>query len=299
MNRFKELADHGFYGIEKEGENLSMCECLNTWEGVMEQFGCKLAALALTYEIDLNEVQQLCGIYLFPCYTSINYVDFRFISSLEHVDQLLNKIKKQKQTMPLALAVSSKKEQKQELSTENKENQKKGTSQKEKDYPPYTFSYYNCTQKKTYDKQRERVVLIFQLLTQWGWISPETDPDNFDHLFEGKQVDCHIEWKANRAILTALVKTLFKQEYISSEKKVNATSLMKGQFKKEPEHKENRIDEGDKQKIKLIAFVLNTSNFVPELKDLYEYNVDDGTCSIKEAALFEIYNGSLRSTKGI
>ncbi|MDD6079427.1 MAG: hypothetical protein PUC85_04550 [bacterium] len=300
MNCFKELADHGLYGIEKEGENLSMCECLNTWEGAMEQFGCKLAALALTYEIDLNEIQQLCGIYLFPRYDSINYVDFRFISSLDHVDQLLNKIKKQKQTIPLEQAVSSKKRQRQELSTDNTKKQKKGAPQKKKDYPPHTFSYYNYRDQSIYEKQQKRVDLVFQLLTQWRWIDEDTNPDNFDHLFTGEEIDCHIEWITNVAILTKLAKTLFKQEkYISRRTNVNATSLIKGQFKIEPDHKEIRIDDVDKKRIKLISFVLDITNQLPEQKDLLQYNADEACYQLKETALFEVYNKTLRSTKGI
>ena len=300
MNCFKELADHGLYGIEKEGENLSMCEYLNTWEGAMEQFGCKLAALALTYEIDLNEIQQLCGIYLFPRYDSINYVDFRFISSLDHVDQLLNKIKKQKQTIPLEQAVSLKKRQRQELSTDNKESQQKETPKKKKDYPPYTFSYYNYRDQSIYKKQQKRVDLVFQLLTQRRCISPETDPDNFDRLFGGELIDCHIEWTDSAVLLTAIVKNLLKQnKCISKRTKVNTTSLIKGQFKKEPDHKANRIREANKDIIKLIPFILDTTNTLPEQRDLLQYNDKDNCYQLKETALLEVYNKSLRSTKGI
>ena len=300
MNCFKELADHGLYGIEKEGENLSMCEYLNTWEGAMEQFGCKLAALALTYEIDLNEIQQLCGIYLFPRYDSINYVDFRFISSLDHVDQLLNKIKKQKQTIPLEQAVSLKKRQRQELSTDNKESQQKETPKKKKDYPPYTFSYYNYRDQSIYKKQQKRVDLVFQLLTQRRCISPETDPDNFDRLFGGELIDCHIEWTDSAVLLTAIVKNLLKQnKCISKRTKVNTTSLIKGQFKKEPDHKANRIREANKDIIKLIPFILDTTNTLSEQRDLLQYNDKDNCYQLKETALLEVYNKSLRSTKGI
>ena len=299
MNCFKELADHGLYGIEKEGENLSMCECLNTWEGAMEQFGCKLAALALTYEIDLNEIQQLCGIYLFPRYDSINYVDFRFISSLDHVDQLLNKIKKQKQTIPLEQAVSSKKRQRQELSTDNTKKQKKGAPQKKKDYPPHTFSYYNYRDQSIYEKQQKRVDLVFQLLTQWRWIDEDTNPDNFDHLFTGEEIDCHIEWITSSVILTHFLKELRVRSYIVKQVRCSVNAIMKGQFGKNPDHNTNRISEQDKQRIDFICDLLDIhiplKSFFPSENNKEVSPIED----LRTLVQFEVLNGNMRERKSV
>ena len=282
--RFNELAAHQ--------EPNQICTYFSTWIDWMKFFANRLAQEADNLNIDLNEIQKNCGIYLFPHYDPIHCVDGKLMFSKEHALQLRDEIKQQKESTLSAQACVA--------STENKETKTAQKTKKKEDYPLYTFSYYNSKNDRNHKKQQQRVDLVLQLLTQWKWIDKDTDPDNFDHLFEGEEINCHIKWKANVAILTKLAKTLFKQKkYISPRTNVNATSLIKGQFKIEPDHKENRISEVDKKRIKLIAFVLDITNQLPELRDLYVYNVDDSNCSIKEPVLFEIYNKNLRSTKGI
>ena len=92
---------------------------------------------------------------------------------------------------------------------------------------------------------------------------------------------------------------LKQNKCISKRTKVNTTSLIKGQFKKEPDHKANRIREANKDIIKLIPFILDTTNTLPEQRDLLQYNDKDNCYQLKETALLEVYNKSLRSTKGI
>lgn len=270
------------------GEEQTMCVYLNFWRRQMYDFVQMLSSIASHYGIRFSEVQKQSGIYVLDADDLNDTID----SSLTpHTDEPSENI---------AAKTSKAQQETPSQSTNNKENQQKGTSKKKKDYPPYTFCYYNYRDPSIYKKQQKRVDLVFQLLTQRRCISPETDPDNFDRLFGGELIDCHIEWTDSAVLLTAIVKNLLKQnKCISKGTKVNTTSLIKGQFKKEPDYKANRIREANKDIIKLIPFILDTTNTLPEQRDLLQYNDKDNCYQLKETALLEVYNKSLRSTKGI
>lgn len=270
------------------GEEQTMCVYLNFWRRQMYDFVQMLSSIASHYGIRFSEVQKQSGIYVLDADDLNDTID----SSLTpHTDEPSENI---------AAKTSKAQQETPSQSTDNKESQQKETPKKKKDYPPYTFSYYNYRDQSIYKKQQKRVDLVFQLLTQRRCISPETDPDNFDRLFGGELIDCHIEWTDSAVLLTAIVKNLLKQnKCISKGTKVNTTSLIKGQFKKEPDYKANRIREANKDIIKLIPFILDTTNTLPEQRDLLQYNDKDNCYQLKETALLEVYNKSLRSTKGI
>ena len=68
-----------------------MLTCLGRWWSLMITFSRRLAALALTYGIRLMDIQEQCAIYLTHSFLITDYVDDKFISTVEQAQKLLDK----------------------------------------------------------------------------------------------------------------------------------------------------------------------------------------------------------------
>lgn len=93
-----------------------------------------------------------------------------------------------------------------------------------------------------------------------------------------------------------MLEELLKQSYIEEQAGCKAKSLVEKQFGKTPNSDRTRLDNDMKEKINFTLKVLDPKNHDLIFKssdDLSE--VDD----IQDAALKEIFAGTLRSTKGI
>lgn len=90
------LAQHGLgagkYRTFRCEVNDKMCKCLGRWWSLMITFSRRLAAVILTYGIKLMDIQEQCGIYLNWHFMITDYVDHKFITSIDHAKKLLTDI---------------------------------------------------------------------------------------------------------------------------------------------------------------------------------------------------------------
>lgn len=94
------LAQHGLgagkYRTFRCEVNDKMCKCLGRWWSLMITFSRRLAAVILTYGIKLMDIQEQCGIYLNWHFMITDYVDHKFITSIDHAKKLLTNIENNK-----------------------------------------------------------------------------------------------------------------------------------------------------------------------------------------------------------
>ena len=94
------LAQHGLgagnYKTFRCEVNDKMCKYLGGWWSLMITFSRRLAAVVLTYGIKLMDVQELCGTYLNWRFMITDYVDHKFVTSIDHAKKLLTDIEKDK-----------------------------------------------------------------------------------------------------------------------------------------------------------------------------------------------------------
>ena len=171
----------------------------------------------------------------------------------------------------------------------------KKKSEKKVSDKPHTLKYYTHGNKGVLRKQRERVDIVFRKLNEWGWIDDKTAPDDFDNFFEGERRFCNITWTSNSTILTFLLQGLLQQPYIERQTNCSASSLVEKQFGKTANFDRSRLDQDAEVKIRLIIFILDTNNQLPERRN----RDTDGDYNTSDAALMEICSGNLRLTKGI
>ena len=172
----------------------------------------------------------------------------------------------------------------------NKKSEKKPSSDK-----PKTLKYFTHGNNGKLMEQRKRVTIVYRKLNEWGWIDDNTTADDFDSFFEGEPRHCNITWIANTTILTILLQELLKQPYLTEQTGCSAKSLVEQQFGKTANSDRTRLDEDAEEKIKLILFILDTRNPLPER---YGRNTNE-EYDIQDAALKAVFEGQLRSTKGI
>lgn len=157
---------------------------------------------------------------------------------------------------------------------------------------PLTIRYYRHGNKGILAQQRQRVNILYRKWTEWKWIDADTDPDDFDHLFEGLPRHCDITWTGTNATLTILMQQLLEQDFIERQPNCSAKHLVAKQFGKTPNSDRKRISQDIQEKIRFSILVLDTSCPLPQ-RDARDDNEDD----FSDAALYEIYQGQLRSTK--
>ena len=81
-------------GLKKEflpGDSPDMLVCLGRWWSLMIRFAHRLAALSLTFGIKLMDIQEECAIYLTHHFLITDYIDDKYISSIEQAQALLDK----------------------------------------------------------------------------------------------------------------------------------------------------------------------------------------------------------------
>ena len=163
---------------------------------------------------------------------------------------------------------------------------------------PMTLKYYKHGDNGILMKQRERATMIFRMFNAWKWID-ETNSDDFDAFFEGKPKHCNIIWKSNSTILTILLQELLKQSYIERQTGCSAKSLVTEQFGKTANSDRSRLDNGAEEKISAVLYILDIRNPLDIRgegeNELKAETVDDSLISVYA----ELFEGQLRSTKGI
>lgn len=160
---------------------------------------------------------------------------------------------------------------------------------------PKTLRYYDSTSSKwEVRNKRKRVNTVFRWFKEWGWLDNETNPDDFEHFFEGKPRHCNLTWKGNGTILTILLRELINQPYIIKQKGCKASSLVEQQFNKSPSFNISRLTQEDEKHIILVLYVLNPQN---PLNDGQRWNDDVDDDFIRYATANAIHNGELRSGK--
>lgn len=159
---------------------------------------------------------------------------------------------------------------------------------------PMTIKYFKHGNNSMLQKQRRRVNILYKKWTEWGWIDENTKPDDFDRLFEGSPCHCNITWTSTYATLTILLQELLKQDFVEKQTRCSAKHLVTKQFGKIANSSKSRISPKTDERIELSILILDTNNPLPERNsgNTEEYDIQD-------AALYEIYEGKLRSTKGI
>ena len=172
----------------------------------------------------------------------------------------------------------------------NKKSENKPSSDK-----PKTLKYFTHGNNGKLMEQRKRVTIVYRKLNEWGWIDDNTTANDFDSFFEGEPRHCNITWIANTTILTILLQELLKQPYLTEQTGCSAKSLVEQQFGKTANSDRTRLDEDAEEKIKLILFILDTRNPLPER---HGRNTNE-EYDIQDAALKAVFEGQLHSTKGI
>lgn len=196
-------------------------------------------------------------------------------------------------TMPAATPASSSSSATSSTTNRKRPKQKKAAvvAANEK---PMTIRYFKHNNNSMLQRQRHRVDILYQKWTEWKWIDESTRPEDFDRLFEGSPCHCNITWTGTNATLTILLQQLLKQSFVERQARCSAKNLVTTQFGRIANSSKSRLDEETKRRIEISIIILNTSNPLPQ-RDAGNAEVED----LRDAALYEIYEGKLRSTKGI
>lgn len=159
---------------------------------------------------------------------------------------------------------------------------------------PMTIRYFKHNNNSMLQRQRHRVDILLSKWTEWGWIDNDTRPEDFDRLFEGSPCHCNITWTGTNSTLTILLQELLKQNFVERQARCTAKNLVTTQFGRTANSSKSRLDEETKRRIYLSIIILDTSKPLPQ-RDTGNTEVED----VRDAALYEIYEGKLRATKGI
>lgn len=157
---------------------------------------------------------------------------------------------------------------------------------------PLTIRYYRHGNKGLLARQRHRADILYHKWKEWKWIDADTKPDDFDRLFEGLPCHCNITWTGTSATLTFLMKQLLEQDFIERQTNCSAKHLVAKQFGKTPNSDRKRISKEIEERIRISILILDTSCPLPQ-RNARNDNEED----VSDAALYEICQGQLRSTK--
>lgn len=158
---------------------------------------------------------------------------------------------------------------------------------------PMTIKYYKHGNNGLLKEQRGRVDILYRKWTEWKWIDKDTRPEDFDRLFEGSPCHCNIAWTGTSTTLTILLQELLKQNFVERQTRCTAKNMVATQFGRTANSSKSRLDEETKRRIYLSIIILDTSNPLPQR------NAGNAEEDIQDATLYEIFEGKLRSTKGI
>lgn len=189
---------------------------------------------------------------------------------------------------------STRKEQdKPQPGKQTKKTDKNSNNKNEK--KPKTLKYFKHGNNGVLREQKHRVEILFKKFNEWGWIDDKTRIEDFESFFEGESRHCNITWTGTNATLTILLQDLIKQSYIQQQTGCKARSLVIDQFGITPNSDRTRLDNQTEERIKLVLIILDTKNPLPE-KPTRGTTTDE---DISDSALKAVYDGILRSTKGI
>ena len=316
MNRFNELAAH------QEPDHISIY--FSHWIDRMKAFAQQLANVAARYGIDLMEIQRDCKVYLIrkvidcDCYippqeshTGPIYITNNNNEVTNHYNVSYNSTfitnqmpikdseEKSQENNPANTEVPTNTFLSQQATLIKESSSQKKTKKKKEDYPPYTFRYYNQKNQSINEEQRKRVIKVFQSLIHWGWINSDTQPENFEMLFAGESVACHIQWIASSVILTHFLKALLVRSYIVKQKRCSVSAIMNGQFGKKPDHNANRISEQDNQKIDYICKLLDISTPLKSIHYSEDYHEVFPAEDLRTLTQYEVLNKNMRVRKSV
>ena len=196
-------------------------------------------------------------------------------------------------TMPAATPASSSSPATSSTTNRKRPKQKK-TAVVPASEKPMTIRYFKHNNNSMLQRQRHRVDILYQKWTEWKWIDESTRPEDFDRLFEGSPCHCNITWTGTNSTLTILLQELLKQNFVERQTRCTAKNLVTTQFGRTANSSKSRLDEEAKRRIEISIIILDTSNPLPQ-RDAGNAEVED----VRDAALYEIYEGKLRSTKGV
>ena len=87
-----------------------------------------------------------------------------------------------------------------------------------------TFTY------RWFESEQRRIIQLYQCLLRAGWISSNTNPDDFLSLFSGRDTNCKIHWAGKKTYLVYLFKLLTERRYISTSKGVGRWMIVSSHF---------------------------------------------------------------------
>ena len=87
-----------------------------------------------------------------------------------------------------------------------------------------TFSY------RWFESEQRRIIQLYQCLLRAGWISSNTNPDDFLSLFSGHDTNCKIHWIGKKTYLVYLFKLLTDRRYISTPKGIGRWMIVSSHF---------------------------------------------------------------------
>lgn len=185
----------------------------------------------------------------------------------------------------------------QQEAAKPKDNVKKKVCKTQKkpaeDIKPKTLKYYKHGNKGVLQRQKHRVDILFKKFQEWKWIK-DTSAQDFDSFFEGEPRHCNITWNTNATILTTLLQVLLKQPYIQKQVNCKTSTLVTGQFGLTPSYdRKKRVGDMAEERIKLVIYILNINNPLPERNR--EYSQEEDTT---DEALKAISSG-LRITRAL
>ena len=76
----------------------------------------------------------------------------------------------------------------------------------------------------------QRITLLYQHLLRAQWIAPDTAPDDFFSLFEGKDTPVHIKWTGTNLQLAYLIRVLSDRNYITTPQGVGKWTCVYNHF---------------------------------------------------------------------
>lgn len=209
------------------------------------------------------------------------------------------------QTFPWYIEIcEALKKHKQQASSQKEQNKSQSRKQPQKtdtnknnsnDKKPKTLKFFNHGNKGVLKEQKHRVEILFKKFKEWRWIDDNTQIEDFMSFFEGEPRHCNISWTSTNTTLTILLQELIKQPFIQQQTGCKARSLVRNQFDITPNSDRNRLDPQTEERIKLVLIILDTKNPLPEKPSYGTKSEED----ITDSALSAVYEGHLRSTKGI
>ena len=278
QTRFLELAEHGWQEEFVEGEDPEMCKILGFWWWQMLSFAVHLAALALTYGIDIDYVQDQCQVYLKREFRLLNYVDEYYIATLEQAarmrleaetmqaeasdensDRSYNDAEPDQRITTDEATPQPEQFQTGKAQAKSPKSPKKKAKKAPKPLVHYTLNYINPN-----DLTRAvRIGCVQQKLEEWGWMEETVSIEPYERLFSGTDVDCQLKWKGATATLYLLIKELLKKDFIQKYTGCSARSIVKTQFDCGLNQHTDRVPADDRMKIKCILFLLNPKLPIP------------------------------------